>query len=381
MKNATHPSIALVYDRVNTPYGGAENVLVSLHEMFPDAPLYTAVYDKEQAKWASVFSSIKSSFLQKIPGAKHFHRPFVGAMPLAFESFELEQFDIIISVTSAEAKGVLTKPHQLHVCYLLTPTRYLWSHAEEYESDPLTGWVRKIIFRYLRWWDIAAALRPDVYIPISRLVAERCQQFYHRSTEAVIYPPVELSLPASFNERPVAADYYLIVARLVPYKRIDLAIEACQELDRHLVIIGEGPDESRLRDLAASAPKPELIHLRKSVQLTQIGAYYSNCLGFLAPGEEDFGITVLEAQAAGKPVIVFHRSGAAEVVQDQHTGIHLQTQSVAELMQAMQQLETTHWSSTTIREQVQKYQKKHFQTLFREKIDHLWQSHIKHRGG
>ena len=144
----TKPKVALVYDRVNTPFGGAENVLLALHQIYPEAPLYTSVYDPKTAPWAKVFS-VRPSFLQKIPFAKRFHRLFAVLMPLAFESFDLVEFDIVISITSAEAKGVLTKPNQLHICYLLTPTRYLWSHAKEYEQHRLTGWLRKLVFSYL----------------------------------------------------------------------------------------------------------------------------------------------------------------------------------------------------------------------------------------
>src|SRR5258708_2622600 len=171
---STSPKVALVYDRVNTHYGGAENVLLALHQIYPSAPLYTSVYNPQTATWAKVFD-VRTSFLQKFPFAKKFHRLYVALMPLAFESFDLSEFDIVISISSAEAKGVLTKPNQLHVCYLLTPTRYLWSHAEEYQKDWLTGPIRALIFNYLRWWDQSAALRPDIFIPISQLVAERCR--------------------------------------------------------------------------------------------------------------------------------------------------------------------------------------------------------------
>ena len=255
------PKVALVYDRVNTRYGGAEQVLVQLHTIFPEAPLFTSVFDPKKAKWSADFT-VFPSFIQRIPILKNFHRAAVFLMPLAFERANLKSFDIIISVTSAEAKGVLTSPDQLHVCYLLTPTRYLWSHQDEYEKDVLTGWLRKLIFRYLKWWDEAAAFRPDVIIPISKLVQERTEQYYHRKTLPVIYPPVsftnlteessevsekESADDPSSSEVEFPHDYYLIVARLVSYKRLDIAIKACQKLNRKLIIIGEGPDKKRLQ--------------------------------------------------------------------------------------------------------------------------------------
>jgi glycosyltransferase involved in cell wall biosynthesis len=368
------PKVALVYDRVNTPFGGAENVLLAVHEVFPTAPLYTSVYDSQKAQWAKSFRVIPS-FLQKIPFAARFHRLLVGLMPFAFESLDLSAFDIVISITSAEAKGVLTSPHQLHICYLLTPTRYLWSHQEEYESDWLTGWLRKDIFAYLRWWDKAASLRPDVLIPISELVAQRCRQFYQREPEKVIYPPVQphrvttYALPAS-----TPSDFYLIVARLVPYKRIDLAIQACQKMGRNLVVIGNGPDLDRLQSLAELPNTTAEVQFLQAVQHDQVGAYYSHCRAFLAPAEEDFGITVLEAQLAGKPVVVFAKSGGAETVKEGETGIHFTEPSVAGLVEAMHFLESRQWDAPLITQNAQKYVQAHFQKQFLDTIKELWQA-------
>ncbi len=369
------PKIALIYDRVNTPFGGAENVLVSLHEIFADAPLYASVYDAQRAAWAKSFRVIPS-FLQHIPFAKKFHRLFAVLMPLAFESFDLSVFDIIISITSAEAKGVLTTPNQLHVCYVLTPTRYLWSHAEEYEKHWLTGPIRKLIFSYLRWWDEAAAFRPDVYIPISHVVAERCQRYYHRSTEEVIYPP--LSFPENMTPKTTAdiqqeKPFYLIVARLVPYKKIDLAIQACQKMEKNLVIIGDGPDKSRLQKIANSTRSKVRITFLSAVQFEKVIAYYSSCEAFLAPAEEDFGITVLEAQALGKPILVYEKSGGAEVIEKNKTGIYIREQSIEGIIAAIQESEQITWDSTYIQQSVQKYRQQQFQKTFQEKITKLYE--------
>lgn len=372
--NQSTPKTAIVYDRVNTPFGGAENVLMALHELYPEAPLYTAVYDSETAKWANIFT-VQPSFLQKIPFAKKAHRLFAFFMPLAFESFDLSGFDIIISVTSAEAKGVLTKPEQLHVCYLLTPTRYLWSHREEYERDPLTGWLRKIVFEYLRWWDEAAALRPDFFIPISRLVADRCQKYYHRPTEAIIYPTVGKKNAVLKEITPPVSDFYLIVSRLVPYKRIDLAIKACQKLGKNLVIIGQGPDVDRLRKLAESGDPTAKVFFLQAVQSDEVIAYYTSCRAFLAPAEEDFGMTVLEAQAVGKPVIVYSQSGGAEVIKENETGITFQEQSVEGLAGAILASEQKKWNQETIIEFAKNYTAEKFKYEFRETIQKLWQQH------
>jgi glycosyltransferase involved in cell wall biosynthesis len=376
------PRVALVYDRVNTPFGGAENVLRALHQIYPDAPLYTSVYDKEEAKWAKDFS-VKSSFIQKIPTAKKSHRVFVPFMPLAFESFDFSDFDVVISITSAEAKGVLTKPHQLHVCYLLTPTRYLWSHQEEYESDWLTGWIRKPIFRYIKWWDQAACLRPDVYIPISQLVEGRCQRFYRRSTEEVIYPPVSLTddmVTAAERPSDVPEEYYLIISRLVSYKRIDLAIQTCQKMHRNLVIIGQGPDYERLQRIVKNGNPTAKIIFLQAVQASELHAYYKNCRAFLLPAEEDFGITGLEAQMYGKPVVVYHKSGVAEIIQDQVTGVHFFFQTPESMGEAIKSVEQVNWSQEKIRQSVQQYDTKHFKQQFQATIMKLWERFVKEKG-
>lgn len=344
--------IAFIYDRVTTEFGGAEHVLTALHEIFPDAPLYTSVYDAQQAYWARSFT-IRTSFLQRVPFAKKFPRLFVALMPLAFEHFDLSDFDIILSVTSAEAKGVLTKPNQLHICYLLTPTRYLWSHYTEYTENHVTGLFRKSIFQYLRWWDKAAALRPDFIIPISHLVAQRCSLYYGRETEAVIYPPV--TLPFFESKKKTSESFYLIVSRLVPYKKIDLAITACIKLKRKLVVIGKGPDLQRLKAIAHNSSEPGLITFLGAVQSQQVEAYYTSCSAFLSPAEEDFGITVLEALSAGKPVVVYKKSGGAEVIEENKTGVFLEEQNLLSLCKAMEKCESITWNSDYIQKSVRKY--------------------------
>lgn len=378
---STSPRIALVYDRVNTPYGGAEHVLEALHEIFPDAPLFTSVYDPGRARWAKDFEVIPS-WVQRLPFARNFHRHYVGLMPLAFESFELDAFDVVISITSAEAKGVVTKPHQLHLCYILTPTRYLWSHPDEYVQPGLIELIKKPIFTYLRWWDKAAALRPDVYIPISNLVAQRCSQYYGRETRDALYPPVEqpiassekLALPDELSGKQIEAGYYLVVARLVGYKKVDLAVRACAQLDRALVIIGDGPEYSRISSLISSLKNQTKIQLIRSVQSSDLAAYYKNCFAFLAPGEEDFGIAPLEANTYGKPCVLHYKSGAAENSKHAVASVHVRESSLEAVTAGMLQVEKHRWDPKLIAKTALQYNTKHFQKRFLAQVLQEWEA-------
>jgi len=374
--------IALIYDRVNTPYGGAEKVLLALHQIFPNAPLYTSVYDPNKAKWAQVFKIIPS-FLQKIPFAKNNHRLLVALMPLAFESFNLKDYDIVISITSAEAKGVITNPKQLHICYLLTPTRYLYSHKQEYLNSKkmLNIWpislLSKKIFNYLKWWDQIAANRPDVIIPISKLVQQRCQNYYHRDTEAVIYPPVKIE--NILNSQP-NLKYYLVVSRLVSYKQIDLAIQACLKLGRNLLIVGDGPEKLKLMKLV-DKHKNKLKNQGKYIiflghqSKERVAKLYNNCIALLMPGEEDFGITALEANAHGKPVLINMKSGAAQLIENKKHGLHLGKNNVTELTKKMQRLEKIQFDINILRQNAHKYGTSNFMRKFVNQVNQLWQKY------
>ena len=364
------PKVALVYDRVNTAYGGAEKVLLALHRAFPQAPLYTSVYHP-RAKWASVFE-IKTSFLQKIPFANRFHRFLVSLMPIAFEAFDFSNYDIIISITSAEAKGIITQPHQLHLCYLLTPTRYLYSHRAHYEQThwpfkiPVLSFASRKIFDYLTWWDKVAAQRPDVIIPISNLVKNRAEEHYQRQIENSLYPPFdpqELTRAEdteSFTPYYLPKEYLLVISRLVPYKRIDLAIKACQRLNKGLVIIGEGPAEVQLKKISGSN-----IHFLGNVTTTQRQAIISKSQAILMPGLEDFGITAIEALLSNKPIILHAKSGASELIKGEPGAILLKQLSVGELVTAIKKLSNLKLESGSLKKKLSKYAINDFAALFK----------------
>ena len=243
---------AIVYDRVNK-WGGAERVLLVLHEIFPEAPLYTAVYSPKKAKWAKVFPKVIPSFLQKIPILRDRHERLGTFMPIAFETFDFTGFDLVISVTSEAAKGIITKPGTKHICYMLTPTRYLWSAHDYYFRNPILKLFSRVAVGYLREWDKIAAKRPDKIVAISTAVQKRIKKYYKRDSK-VIFPPAGFSTTAlrSAVVDGVKENFYLIVSRLVAYKRTALVIEAFNSLGKRLVIVGSG---SQLRFLKLKAKK------------------------------------------------------------------------------------------------------------------------------
>lgn len=369
-------SVALVYDKVNTPIGGAERVLEALHQIYPKAPILTSVYHP-RATWAKSMQVVPS-WLQQIPGAARWHRLVPFLMPLAFESLDLSGFDIVISITSAEAKGVITLPHQLHVCYLLTPTRYLYSHQSQYLKS-LSWWQRPLahpFLKYLRWWDQAAAARPDHFIPISQQVAARSIQYYHRSPEPVLLPPVSppRSLPQAWQPPDSWATFWtepfiLSVGRLVAYKKVDLAIKAAVKHSTHLVIIGTGP---HLHYLKKVAPNHPLIHFVGQVSETELSALFMQAKATIQVGQEDFGIALLESLSYGTPVIVNTTSGAAEVITHLTHGVHLTAETVSEITEAISLVLSRDWSIESLKKHVKKYQTAAFQKHFQTAITRLW---------
>lgn len=350
--------VALVYDRVNK-WGGAERILLTLHELFPKADLYTSVYNSQTAKWAHVFS-ITTSFLQKFPFAKSSHESYAPFMPIAFESFTFDNYDLVISITSESAKGILTKPTTKHICYCLTPTRYLWSGYTEYFKNPFFKFITYPIVSYLRMWDLVASKRPDSYIAISQEVQQRIKKYYNQKS-SVIYPP--LSIVNNKDTEIVDDKFFLVVSRLVSYKRVDLAIKACQKLNIKLKIIGTGTEESRLKKIATNST--EFLGSLTDDELVQ---YYKRCSGLIFPGYEDFGLTIIEAQSFGKPVLAFEKGGALETIQKGKTGEFFQYQTVDSLVNALQLFLSKKYKVQDCIDNANKFSKNKFKQDFMEYI-------------
>lgn len=325
--------LAIVHDWL-TNMGGAERIIRIFHELFSDAPIYTLVYNEENMPQDFRNMDIHTSFIQKLPFAEKKYQSYLPLMPTAVEQFDLSEYDMILSSSTACAKGVIPKTDTLHICYCNTPMRYAWDMYHEYTSSK--GRISKIIIaflmNYIRLWDRLSADRVDYFIANSKNVARRIQKHYKRDAE-VIYPPVNTNFYTPCGQ---AGDYYLIVSRLVPYKKIDLAVEAFNRLGLPLKIIGDG---SELKTLKSRA-KTNIEFLGK-LSDEEVRDYYRGCKAFIFPGEEDFGITPVEAQACGRPVIAYGKGGALETIVDQVTGMFFYEQSVEALTKAVTVFEET----------------------------------------
>jgi glycosyltransferase involved in cell wall biosynthesis len=354
--------VAIVHDWLNQ-YGGAELVLEALKELFPTAPIYTSIYDPRAMPPFYRRWEIHTSFLDKFPLVKTHHQPFLPLYPLAFESFNLSGYDLVISNKSGFCHGVITGPETVHICYCLTPTRFVWDFHNYIRGEGLGLLARKILplfLFFLRQWDKLAADRVDFFIAISREVKERIRKFYRRTSE-IIHPPVYTS---RFSPSPEQDDYYLVVSRLVPYKRIDVAVEAFNILKRPLLIVGEGRARASLEKKAG----PNVRFLGR-VSGEELARLYARCQALIFPGREDFGIAPLEAQASGRPVIAYAAGGALETIVEGKTGLFFKPQTPEALAEAVLEFEkrAADFDPAAIRENAMRFDVQNF----REKM-HLF---------
>lgn len=316
---------------------GGEKVLESLCRLYPNADIFTHTLDRNAISATIAAHNITTTFINRLPRSNRFYKKYLPLMPLALEQLDLTPYDLVISSESGPAKGVVTRSDALHVCYCHTPMRYLWDHWHDYYHN--AGLVSRLGMRlflpYLRSYDLCSSFRVDHFIANSRTVAARIHKHWRREA-AVVYPPVDVT---RFQPRAAAdiEDYYLCLGRLIRYKRMDLAVKACTQLDRPLVVIGAGEEDARLREIAG----PKVRFLGRQDDAT-VKSYLSRCRALLFPGEEDFGIVPVEAAASGVPVIAFGRGGATETVQDTVTGLFFQEQSVDALCEAILTFEGTH---------------------------------------
>jgi glycosyltransferase involved in cell wall biosynthesis len=353
--------VALVHDYLSQD-GGAERVLRSFHDIWPEAPLFTLFHDTKRAN--PVFNSwdVRTSFLQKFPAARRHYRWFLPLMPTATESHDLDDYDLVISSSSVFAKGVLTRPGTIHVCYCHTPTRFLWSDAHDYVDDlAIPGALKFLLSPVLtsqRVWDRLAAERVDFFIANSETVRERIRRYYGADS-VVVSPPV---LVHQFKPASEPGDYFLAGGRLVSYKRFDLVVQAFNKLGIPLKIFGTGPEEKRLRALAGR--KVELLGQVSEERKIDL---YSRARAFIHPHIEDFGITAIEAMASGRPVIAFGAGGALETILPGVSGEFLEEQSWENLAHHVIRFDDLRYNALRIREHAEKFAA----PIFREKIRRL----------
>lgn len=350
--------VALVYDRVNK-WGGAEQIVLALHKIFPQAPLFTSVYNKKSASWASDFS-VKASFLQKFPKGPSSHELYALLMPIAFESFNFDEFDVVISVSSEAGKGIITKPHTFHLEICLTPTRYLWSGYDFYFSNKLFRFIAKPAVWYLRAWDKVASVRADAIIAISEEVQGRISKYYESESE-VIYPPVNetSNIKYQISNKKEKGSYFLVVSRLVSHKRIDIVIEAVNKLKVPLKIIGTGVDEVRLKRIAG-----DTVEFLGFLSNEEVRGYCFGCKALIFPGIEDFGLSMVEAQAAGTPVIAYRDGGALEIVKEGVTGEFFDEQNTDSLSIALKSFDLSRYNRQKCIENSERFSLKRFEKEF-----------------
>jgi glycosyltransferase involved in cell wall biosynthesis len=353
--------LALVHDWLNQ-YGGAERVLEVLKAMYPAAPLHTSMYWREGMPAAYRAWDIRASWLDRAPGIYRHHQPYLPLYPLAFRSFDLSDYDVVLSNKSGFCHGVPTG-RALHICYCLAPTRYVWNfdtYAERESMGRAARLALKPIIARLRRWDYAAAQRVTHFVAISREIQGRIRRYYNRDS-IVIHPPVDLHRyqPAASHD-----DFYLIVSRLIPYKRIDLAIDAFNRMQRPLWIVGGGRDLERLQSMAGAT-----IRFLGRVPDIDLPDLMARCKAFVFPGYEDFGIAPVEAQAAGRPVIAYGAGGALDTVIDGQTGVRFTQQTAEALIDAAHRLDAIDFDTGTIRDNAARFDAEVFERKLRAFIE------------
>jgi glycosyltransferase involved in cell wall biosynthesis len=334
--------------------GGAERVAEAMHDSFPSAPMYTTVALPKGLPGSLRTADIRTSLLQKLPSLDRRFRHYFMLYPFAVENFDLSAYDLIFSSSSGYAKGVRRRRNAIHVCYCHTPMRWVWRYDDYVAREGFGGTVRAAL-PYLLWglrkWDLRASRQPNYYIANSNLVARRIKKIYGREA-FVIPPPIDVQRFQMSNE---VDDYYLVLSRLMPYKRIDLAIEACKRMNRRLVIIGDGPDRARLEKLA-----DDRIEFMGRQPDKVVNYFASRCQALLFPGEEDFGMVPLEVNAAGRPVIAYRGGGALETVVENVTGIFFDQQNGHSLAEAIEKFEGLTWRQETLRHHAEKFDRNVF---------------------
>ncbi|MFA5925430.1 MAG: glycosyltransferase [Parcubacteria group bacterium] len=355
--------IALVHDYL-VQYGGAERVLECFCEIWPYAPIYTLIYDEEKTHGRFKGKRIYTSFLQKFPYSRSNHRIFPALMPPAIEQFDLSKYDIVLSDSSSYAKGIITPPETLHICYCHTPMRYAWDDCQKYIDEfGFPGFVKKFIpfiMNYIRIWDRISADRVDNFIANSKFVAGRIEKYYKRDS-VVINPPVNIG---NFHISKNIGDYFLVAGRLMTYKRFDIVIQAFNKLGWPLKVIGRGPDFVRLKKMAHSN-----IEFMGRLSDEELADTFSRAKAFIFPQEEDFGIIAIEALASGKPIIAYRGGDIVEHVEEGREALFFDNQTPGDLIKALEKFSSYEFNGEKIRERSLKFDREIFKSKIRDYVE------------
>lgn len=360
-------------------YAGSEKVVEQILHLYPDAALFSLVdFLADDLRSFIQHKSVNTSFLQRLPFARNHFRQYLPLMPLAIEQFDLSSYDIVLSSNHAVAKGILTHPDQLHLCYVHTPIRYAWDLQQQYlQGAKLDRGVKallaQVILHYLRLWDVASANRVDHFAANSRYVARRIWKTYRRSAQ-VIYPPVAID---RFYPKSQREPFYFTLSRFVPYKRVDLIVEAFNQLGLPLVVIGDGPGWNQIAAMA----KPN-IHLMRHQPESVVIDHMQRCKAFVYAAAEDFGIAAVEAQAAGAPVIAYGKGGITETVISEKTGLFFPEQTVESLMETVKFFESglCQFSPDQLRQHVEQFSPTRFCEEFSQFVEAKWTSFVQRDG-
>ena len=358
-------------------YGGAERCIESFTNIWNDFDIYALIDFLSDEERETILKGKKAntSFIQNLPFAQTKYRNYLPLFPFAIEQFDLRDYDLIISSSHAVAKGVLTHSNQLHISYIHTPIRYAWDLYHQYLNESgLNRGVKGILAKYflhkIRLWDISTINRVDYYIANSQYIARRIKKIYGKDSK-VIYPPVDIDKFQLYEKK---EDYYFTMSRMVPYKKIDLIVEAFSKTDKKLVVAGTGPDFEKIKKLAT--PNIELLGY---IDDSEAINYMQRAKAFLFSAVEDFGITPVEAQACGTPVICLGKGGTKETILDGETGIHFQEQKIDSLLEAVEKFERSEFEPKKIRANAERFSKQRFEKEIEEFVTLKYQQFLEER--
>lgn len=368
--------VAIVHDYLNQ-LGGAEKVVGTLHEIFPDAPIYTLFVDQSRL-WPELHDAkIITSFLQKIPFIRSHFKLFFWLYPFVIHSMKVDGYDVVISSSSAYGKGVsigktLAGNRSVHICYCHTPMRFVWDFRRYIANETGSIFLKKLAcltLPFMKRWDFRTSRSVDLFVANSSAVRKRIREHYDRDS-SLIFPPVEI--PMAYGSA-ITGDFFLVVSRLVAYKRIDLAVDACTIANLPLVIIGDGPDRKRLESVAG----PSVIFL--GFQSNEVKRnYMAACRAFIFPGEEDFGITPLEVNGLGRPVVAYRAGGALDYIRDGVNGLFFENQSTRELLDALNRVGEIEWDTVLISNLAKQFDKKVFIERLKNLVEVAYNEPIAH---